>query len=173
MLRIGEGFDVHRFMPSKDGCTEVATQGAQKLVLGGVSFEESLPLKGHSDADVVLHALMDALLGAANIEGAADIGELFPDNDAAYKDISSRELLRRVNSLLLEHECTIQNIDITVIAQTPKISPQREAMAKTIADDLQISKQAVSVKATTTEGLGFLGRKEGIAASAICLLDKS
>lgn len=155
LTRVGFGFDVHEF------------EFGRRLILGGVEFPHSVGLKGHSDADVVIHAVVDALLGAA---GLGDIGQLFPDSDPQFKDINSRKLLRRITKLLEEHGWNISNIDITVVAQVPKIQPHSAMMQKNIAEDLKISEGLVNVKATTTESLGFIGRKEGIAAWAITAL---
>ena len=155
LTRVGFGFDVHEF--------EVGRQ----LNLGGVDVPHSAGLKGHSDADVVIHAVVDALLGAA---GLGDIGQHFPDSDPQFKDINSRKLLRHITGLLEEQGWNISNIDITVVAQVPKIQPHSATMQKNIAEDLEISEGLVNVKATTTESLGFIGRKEGIAAWAITAL---
>lgn len=156
-MRIGMGYDVHRL-----------TEG-RKLILGGVEIPYEKGLLGHSDADVLIHAIMDALLGAAAL---GDIGTHFPDSDPAYKGISSMVLLKRVGELLKEHTYFIGNIDATIIAQRPKLSPYREQMRENIAAMLQIDVDQISIKATTEEGLGFTGRGEGICAQAICLLEK-
>ncbi len=150
------GYDVHRLVEGRD------------LVLGGVKVPYEKGLLGHSDADVLLHAVMDALLGAAAL---GDIGTHFPDTDEAYKGISSLELLRKVGALLEEHLYFIGNIDATVIAQRPKLSPYREEMREKIAEALGISVNQVSIKATTEEGLGFTGNGEGISAQAVALLE--
>lgn len=155
MTRVGFGFDVHEF------------EVGRRLILGGVDIPHSAGLKGHSDADVVIHAVVDALLGAA---GLGDIGQHFPDSDPQFKDINSRQLLRHITGLLEEQGWDISNIDITVVAQVPKIQPYSAMMQKNIAEDLKISEGLVNVKATTTESLGFVGRKEGIAAWAITAL---
>ncbi|HIU63827.1 MAG TPA: 2-C-methyl-D-erythritol 2,4-cyclodiphosphate synthase [Candidatus Avacidaminococcus intestinavium] len=155
VTRIGMGYDVHRF--DKD----------RKLVLCGVEIPYEFGLAGHSDADVVLHAVMDALLGAV---GAGDIGVLFPDTDAAYKDANSLELLREVKQLVESKGWILGNMDITIIAEEPKILPYREQMIKCLSEVLERPKCALNIKATTNEGLGFLGRKEGIVAQAIALL---
>ena len=157
-LRIGHGYDVHRLVTGRP------------LILGGVTIPHETGLLGHSDADVLLHAVMDALLGAAAL---GDIGKLFPDTDAAYENISSLTLLERVASKLAENSCTVVNLDATVLAQAPKLSPHREAMRKNIADALGIDVSRVSVKATTEEGLGFTGEKLGIAAHAVALIEKT
>ena len=155
LTRVGFGFDVHEF------------EVGRRLILGGVDVPHSAGLKGHSDADVVIHAVADALLGAA---GLGDIGQHFPDSDSQFKDIDSRKLLRRITGLLEERDWDISNIDITVVAQVPKIQPHSAMMQKNIAEDLKISEEMVNVKATTTESLGFIGRKEGIAVWAITAL---
>lgn len=156
-MRIGQGFDVHAFA---DG---------RQLVLGGVTVPHDQGLAGHSDADVLLHAVCDALLGAA---GLGDIGRHFPDNDAHYKDINSRVLLKEVVSKLSELNLKVSNIDCTVVAQEPKLAPYIDTMQYNIAADLGVSPKQVNVKATTTEHLGFTGRKEGIAAFAVVLLEE-
>lgn len=153
--RIGQGYDVHRL-----------TEG-RALVLGGVTVPYERGLLGHSDADVVLHALMDALLGAAAL---GDIGRLFPDSDGRYRGADSRALLREVARRLGEEGFTVGNVDVTLVAQRPKVAPYVPEMRRNIASDLGVDLDAVSVKATTEEGLGFTGRGEGIAASAVCLL---
>lgn len=155
-LRIGHGYDVHRLTTGRD------------LILGGVTVPYERGLDGHSDADVLVHAVMDALLGAA---AAGDIGKLFPDNDEAFRGISSLELLRRVKAHLSAFSYEVVNIDATVIAQTPKLAPYREAMRKHIADALGIEVGQVNVKATTEEHLGFTGAGEGIAAHAVALIE--
>ena len=157
-LRIGHGYDVHRL---KTGRT---------LILGGVTIPYDLGLDGHSDADVLTHAIMDALLGAA---AAGDIGKLFPDNDEAFRGISSLELLRRVKLHLEEKNYKIVNVDATIIAQAPKLSPYRETMRENLAKVMEVDVDQVSVKATTEEHLGFTGKGEGIAAHAICLIERN
>ena len=157
-LRIGHGYDVHRLVKGRP------------LILGGVTIPHETGLLGHSDADVLLHAVMDALLGAAAL---GDIGKLFPDTDAAYENISSLTLLERVADKLAENGCSVVNLDATVLAQAPKLSPHREAMRKNIADALKIDVSRVSVKATTEEGLGFTGEKLGIATHAVALIEKA
>ena len=156
MMRIGQGFDAHAF---KEG---------GRLVLGGVEIPAMRSLEAHSDGDVVLHAVCDALLGAA---GLGDIGRHFPPSDPAYKGIDSRLLLRRSIELVASEGYRVVNIDITIIAQAPRLAPYGEAMRANIAADLQVNTRHVNVKATTTEHLGFTGREEGIAALAIVLLD--
>ena len=155
MPRIGYGYDVHRL-----------TEG-RPLILGGVTIPWEKGLLGHSDADVMLHALMDALLGAAAL---GDIGHLFPDSDQRYEGIDSRELLRRVAVLLEQAGYSVGNVDVTLVAQRPKIASYIEDMRTNIAADLRISVTKVSVKATTEEGLGFTGTGEGMAAHAVALL---
>lgn len=155
-MRIGTGYDVHRL-----------TEG-RRLVVGGVEIPYEKGLLGHSDADVLLHAIMDALLGAAAL---GDIGGHFPDTEAEYKGISSLELLERVGAVLEENCFLIENIDATVIAQAPKMRPHIESMRENIARALHIETEQINVKATTEEGLGFTGAGEGIAAQAVCLLN--
>ena len=156
MLRIGQGFDAHAF---KNG---------GRLVLGGVEIPAQRSLEAHSDGDVVLHAVCDALFGAA---GLGDIGGHFPPSDPAYKGIDSRLLLRRSLELVASECYRVVNVDITIIAQAPRLAPYVEAMRAIIAADLQVNTRQVNVKATTTERLGFTGREEGIAALAVILLD--
>lgn len=155
-MRIGIGYDVHRLVEDR------------KLILGGVEIAHEKGLLGHSDADVLIHAICDALLGAAAL---GDIGQHFPDNDPAYKGIDSRRLLRQCNNLLREKGFRVGNIDSIVVAQQPKLAPHIAAMRQNIALDLNVDMSQVSVKATTTEQLGFEGRKEGISAHAIALLE--
>ena len=154
-MRIGQGFDVHRLVAGR------------KLVVGGVEIAHDRGLLGHSDADVLLHAICDALLGAAAL---GDIGRHFPDSDPKYKGIDSRELLRHVARLLGERKLAVENVDATIIAQAPRMAPHIAKMVANIASDLGIDPGRVNVKATTTEELGFTGRGEGIAAQAVCLL---
>ncbi len=154
-MRIGMGYDVHKLVEDR------------KLILGGVEVPHTLGLLGHSDADVLVHAIMDALLGAAAL---GDIGKHFPDTDPAYKGISSMKLLEHVRKLLEEKGYVIDNIDATIIAQKPKLRPYIEQMEQNIAQTLQISTDQVNIKATTEEGLGFTGTEQGISAQAICLL---
>ena len=154
-MRIGTGYDVHRLGPDR------------KLVIGGVTIPYELGLVGHSDADVLLHAIMDALLGAAAL---GDIGSHFPDTDEKYRGISSLKLLESVADLLEEDRFIIENIDATIIAQKPKMRPFIDQMRENIAKTLGIELSRVNVKATTEEGLGFTGRGEGISAQAVCLL---
>ena len=155
-MRIGQGYDVHRLTAGR------------KLIIGGMEIPFEMGLDGHSDADVLVHAIMDALLGAAAL---GDIGKLFPDTDEAYAGANSIQLLQKVGMLLEENGYQVVNIDSTIIAQQPKMRPFIEGMCQNIANALQIQKDQVSVKATTEEGLGFTGRKEGIAATAIALLE--
>lgn len=154
-MRIGMGYDVHRL-----------TEG-RKLIMGGVEIPYEKGLLGHSDADVLLHAIMDAMLGAAAL---GDIGKHFPDTDPAYKGISSLKLLGEVGRLLEENFFFIENIDATIIAQAPKMRPHIDTMRENIANALGIAVEQVNVKATTEEGLGFTGSGEGISSQAICLL---
>lgn len=154
-MRIGQGFDVHKF------------GGDGPIILGGVSIPYSQGLLAHSDGDVLLHALSDALLGALAL---GDIGKHFPDNDATFKGVDSRVLLRQIVTLMNEKGYQIANIDTTIIAQSPRMAPFIDAMRENIAHDCHCPLDAVSVKATTTETLGFTGRKEGIAAQAVVLL---
>jgi 2-C-methyl-D-erythritol 2,4-cyclodiphosphate synthase len=154
-IRIGQGFDVHAFAAGR------------RLVIGGVEIAHEKGLLGHSDADVLLHALCDALLGAAAL---GDIGRHFPDSDPRYKGIDSRELLRQVAALLRGKGLVAVNVDATIIAEAPRMAPHVPAMVANIAADLGIDASCVNVKATTTEGLGFTGRGEGIAAQAVCLV---
>lgn len=156
-MRIGQGFDVH------------ALVAGRKLVIGGVEIAYEKGLLGHSDADVLLHAICDALLGAA---GLGDIGKHFPDSDARYKGIDSRELLRHCGDLLRGKGLQVGNVDATIIAQAPRMAAHIPQMVANIASDLDTSGDRVNVKATTTEALGFTGRGEGIAAQAVCLLEK-
>lgn len=156
-MRIGMGYDVHKLVENRD------------LILGGVKIPYSLGLLGHSDADVLLHAIMDSLLGAAAL---GDIGKHFPDSDNRYKGISSIELLKYVGSLLKENDWLIENIDSTIIAQKPKMAPHIENMRKNISEALNIDIGQINVKATTEEGLGFTGEGKGISSQSICLLTK-
>jgi len=155
-MRIGQGFDVH------------ALVSGRKLVIGGVDIAYHKGLEGHSDADVLLHAICDALLGAA---GLGDIGKHYPDSDAAYAGANSRALLRDVAQKLREKKLKVVNIDATILAQAPRMTPHMPRMIANIAADLGIEPAAVNIKATTTEQLGFVGRLEGIAAQAVALLD--
>ena len=155
-MRVGMGYDVHKLVEERE------------LILGGVNIPHTLGLLGHSDADVLLHAIMDALLGAAAL---GDIGKHFPDTDEKYKGISSLKLLEHVGKLIEQEGYVIENIDATVIAQKPKLRPYIEEMEENIAKTLHIEKEQINVKATTEERLGFTGREEGIAAQAICSLN--
>ena len=155
-MRVGQGFDVHRLAAGR------------RLVIGGVEIEHDKGLLGHSDADVLLHAICDALLGAAAL---GDIGKHFPDTDARYEGIDSRELLRQVAILLEDRGRRVVNVDATIIAEAPRMAPHIPRMVANIASDLGIEPHYVNVKATTTECLGFAGRGEGIAAQAVCLVE--
>ena len=155
-MRIGQGFDVHALVPGR------------RLVLGGVEIAHDKGLLGHSDADVLLHAICDALLGAASL---GDIGKHFPDSDARFAGIDSRELLRQVAALLADRGRRVVNVDATIIAEGPRMAPHIPRMVDHIASDLRIPPTHVNVKATTTEKLGFAGRGEGIAAQAVCLIE--
>ncbi len=156
-MRVGMGYDVHRLTEGRD------------LILGGVKIPYEKGLLGHSDADVLIHAVMDALLGAAAL---GDIGRHFPDTDPMYKGISSIRLLEHVGRLLEEERYLVENIDATIIVQRPKMLPHIESMRKNIAETLGISVDQVNIKATTEEGLGFTGTGEGISSQAVCLLEK-
>ena len=156
-IRIGHGYDVHRLVPER------------KLILGGVEIPHTLGLLGHSDADVLLHALMDAMLGAAAM---GDIGRHFPDNDGAYKDISSMILLERVYGLIKENGYVLSNADITVIAQKPKLMSYVPEMIKNICKICECDESAVNIKATTEEKLGFTGAEQGISTHAVVILKK-
>ncbi len=158
MLRIGLGYDVHGFAAGR------------RLVIGGVTIPHDRGLDGHSDADVLCHAIADSLLGAAR-EG--DIGKLFPDTDPRYKDADSLELLSQVAAFIRQKGYEIIDVDCVIVAQAPKLSPYRDAMRERIATALDIDKDQIGIKATTTEHLGFEGREEGIGAQAVCLLDKA
>ncbi|MBQ8338067.1 MAG: 2-C-methyl-D-erythritol 2,4-cyclodiphosphate synthase [Oscillospiraceae bacterium] len=155
MLRIGNGYDVHKL---KEG---------RALILGGVKIEHTMGLDGHSDADVLVHAVMDAILGACAL---GDIGKLFPDTDSAYLGADSIELLKKVCALVKEKGFAINNVDSIVVAQKPKLAPHIDLMRQNIANAMGIDISCVSIKATTEEKLGFTGRQEGISAHAVCLL---
>ncbi len=155
-MRIGHGYDVHRLVTGRP------------LILGGVTVSYSLGLDGHSDADVLIHAVCDALLGAAAL---GDIGRWFPDGDPSYRGIDSRVLLRKTVQMIAEKGFRVSNIDVTVIAQAPKLRPYIDEMRKNLSEDCGISVDQMNVKATTEEHLGFTGRGEGIAAHAVCLLE--
>ncbi len=157
-MRIGQGFDVH------------ALVAGRKLIIGGVTIPYERGLAGHSDADVLLHAICDALIGAA---GLGDIGRHFPDTDSRYRNIDSRELLRATMQLLREHGYAVGNVDATIIAQAPKMAPHIPAMCANIAADLGVAESFVNIKAKTAEKLGFAGRGEGIVAEAVVLIDRA
>ena len=156
-MRIGSGYDVHRLI------------NGRKMIIGGCEIPYEKGLLGHSDADVLIHAIMDALLGAAAL---GDIGKHFPDSKEEYKDISSLILLNKVFYLLVEKQYYIINIDTTIIAQKPKMLPYIDDMRKNIAKELSLDLEQINIKATTEEGLGFTGKEEGIAATAVCLIEK-
>ncbi len=155
-MKVGIGYDVHALTENR------------KLIIGGVNIPYEKGLYGHSDADVLIHAIMDSLLGAM---GKGDIGKLFPDTDSKYKDSDSRILLRNIYELMDDNNFRVGNIDSVIIAQKPKMAPYIEEMKKNIADDLKTDISNINIKATTTENLGFEGRGEGIAAKCICLLE--
>ena len=157
-MRVGMGYDVHKLVENR------------KLILGGVEIPYEYGLLGHSDADVLVHAIMDALLGAAALR---DIGRHFPDNDPAYEGADSIELPKKVGEMLEERMYLIENIDATVIAQKPKLLPYIDTMVKNVAEALHLEEDQVNIKATTEEGLGFTGKKEGISAQAICCISKA
>ena len=157
-IRIGQGFDVHQLVEGR------------QLIIGGVTIPHKKGLLGHSDADVLLHAICDALLGAAAL---GDIGQHFSDSDPRYKNIDSRVLLRNVYSLLENNHYKLVNLDATIIAQAPKMAPHIPAMIANIAQDLQTSTRNINIKAKTAEHLGAIGRKEGIAAEVVCLIDRA
>jgi 2-C-methyl-D-erythritol 2,4-cyclodiphosphate synthase len=158
MIKVGQGFDVHQLV------------NGRKCIIGGVDIPFSKGLDGHSDADVLLHAISDAILGAAAL---GDIGKHFPNTDPLIKDINSREILKKVISLLQQKKYSIVNIDATVICELPKLTPYIDQIKKNIASDCNIDINRINVKATTTETLGFTGRGEGIAAQAICLIESN
>ena len=157
-MRVGMGYDVHKLVENR------------KLILGGVEIPYEYGLLGHSDADVLVHAIMDALLGAAALR---DIGRHFPDTAPAYEGADSIELLKKVGEMLEERMYLIENIDATVIAQKPKLLPYIDTMVKNVAEALHLEEDQVNIKATTEEGLGFTGKKEGISAQAICCISKA
>ncbi len=157
-MRIGHGYDVHRFAEDR------------KLFLGGVEIPHTKGLLGHSDADVLLHAVCDALLGAAAL---GDIGKLFPDNDSAYKDIDSKILLKKTVEFIAEKGYKVSNIDCTVVAQKPKLAPYIDEMRHVIANICLVDIDLINVKATTEERLGFTGREEGVSAHAVCLIESA
>ena len=155
-MRIGQGYDVHRLEEDR------------ALILGGVAVPFELGLAGHSDADVLTHAIIDAMLGAL---AAGDIGRLFPDTDAQYENISSLILLERVRDIMVERRARIVHIDAVIMAQRPKLAPYIDEMCKKLADVLGVDCEQISLKATTTERLGFIGREEGMAAQAVALVE--
>ena len=157
-MRIGHGYDVHQLVAGRD------------LILGGVKIPHSKGLLGHSDADVLIHAICDACLGAA---GLGDIGRHFPDSDVQYKNIDSRKLLRKVREAIAERGLKVSNIDSTLVAQAPRLASHLPHMIQNIASDLGVEPERVNIKATTTEKLGFAGREEGIAAHAVVLLESA
>ena len=156
-MRIGHGYDVHRLVKGR------------KLILGGVHIPWEMGLLGHSDADVLSHAVIDSLLGAAAL---GDIGLLFPDSDPAYKDANSLKLLQKATQYLYENGWGIENIDVTVLAQAPKLRPYIQQIQENIAKAVEIPAEQISIKATTEEGLGFTGKGEGLACHAVCLIEK-
>lgn len=156
-MRIGQGFDAHRLVADR------------RLILGGVDIDYPFGLEGHSDADVLVHAVIDALLGAA---GLGDIGMMFPDTDPKYKGASSIGLLSDVCARIVLLGLKISNVDVTLFAEKPKIGPYRESMRRNVSEALAIDVNRVNIKATTTEGLGFIGRHEGLAASAVAMIEK-
>ncbi|MGC8719527.1 MAG: 2-C-methyl-D-erythritol 2,4-cyclodiphosphate synthase [Thermodesulforhabdaceae bacterium] len=156
-VRVGMGYDVHPFVKDRP------------LILGGIKIPSQFGLAGHSDADVLLHAICDSLLGAA---GLGDIGRHFPDSDPKYKGISSMVLLQKVLEMINQAGYEVGNIDVTVVAQKPRIAPYRDQMIRTIAQSTGLKPAQISIKATTTEGLGFTGREEGIAVYAVSLIYK-
>ena len=156
-MRIGFGFDVHQLVKDR------------RLIIGGIEIEHELGLLGHSDADVLIHAICDALLGAANLR---DIGFHFPDTDERYKNVDSKILLKETTRLLVKKGYRISNVDATICAERPKLNPHIPAMQVTLAPLMGISEDDISIKATTTEKLGFTGRQEGISAYAVCLIEK-
>ena len=156
-MRVGFGYDVHRLVSGRD------------LILGGVKIPHDVGLLGHSDADVLTHAVMDAILGAL---AQGDIGQHFPDSDPAYKNIDSLILLARVMELVKQNKSRINNVDVTILAQNPKLMPYMAEMRRKLAEVMEIGPEDVNIKATTTEGLGFVGREQGIAAYAVVLLEE-
>ena len=155
-LRIGQGYDVHAFQPG------------DHVMLGGVRIAHTQAVRAHSDGDVLLHAICDALLGAA---GLGDIGMHFPDTDPRWRGADSRALLRHVQTLLAGHGCSVVNVDVTVLADAPRLGKHREAMRANIATDLGVASERINIKATTSERLGFIGREEGLACHAIALVE--
>jgi 2-C-methyl-D-erythritol 2,4-cyclodiphosphate synthase len=168
MLRIGHGFDVHKLLSKEEFLHLAPLRQEHQLKLGGINITHDKVLLGHSDADVILHSLCDALLGAA---GLGDIGKYFPDNDSQYSGYDSNLFLEEVQDMILKHGYKIENIDLTVLAEKPKLKPYSEQIINNIAQRLNLSSGQVNLKATTCEGLGFIGREEGIAAHAVVLLN--
>jgi 2-C-methyl-D-erythritol 2,4-cyclodiphosphate synthase len=166
-MRIGQGFDAHQLISLEDYKKRYPNRKQNKLILGGISIDHDFLLAGHSDADVLVHAIIDALLGAS---GLGDIGELFPDSEKKYSGISSIELLKEVKKLVKEKNLKIANLDATLIAEKPKLSPYKQKIKTRLAEALAINEELINIKATTCEGLGFTGRGEGIAAMATVLL---
>ena len=156
-IRIGHGYDVHKLEEGK------------KFVVGGIEIEHNKGAVGHSDADVVIHVICDALLGALSL---GDIGKHFPDTDEKYKHIDSKILLEKVMRLVIENQYYISNLDITILLEKPKLRDQIDSMRKKLSEIMDIELSQISIKATTTEGLGFVGREEGIAAHCVCLIKK-
>lgn len=167
-MRIGQGFDVHQLISLEDYRKQYPDRKQSKLILGGVEIEHDYLLAGHSDADVLVHAIIDALLGAAAM---GDIGELFPDTEAKYYGCNSLELLATVNKLIREKNLRIENLDTTLIAERPRLSPYKQQIKQKISETLGIEAHRINIKASTTEKLGFTGRGEGIAALAVVLLN--
>ena len=157
MIRVGQGYDVHQLVPKR------------KLMLGGVLIDYDYGLEGHSDADVLIHSIIDALLGASSL---GDIGNHFPDTEEKFKDINSRELLKEVIKKLKSNNYVVGNIDATIICEHPKMQSYIHQMKENISDDCMCEITDINIKATTTEQLGFIGRSEGIAAQAICLIQE-
>lgn len=155
MMKIGIGYDVHRLVKDRE------------LILGGVCIPFEKGLLGHSDADVLIHALCDAMLGAA---GLGDIGKHFPDQDPRYKDIHSLKLLEKISAIIKRRDLQVVNVDAVVLAESPKLAPYRQEMQRNISETLKVSSACINIKATTTEGLGFIGNKEGIGAMCVVLL---
>ncbi|MTI66506.1 MAG: 2-C-methyl-D-erythritol 2,4-cyclodiphosphate synthase [Firmicutes bacterium] len=156
-MRIGIGYDVHKLIEKR------------KLILGGVTIKHDKGLLGHSDADVLIHAIMDSIIGAM---GLGDIGKHFPDTDNKFKDISSMKLLKKVYEMMIENDYTIGNMDCVIVAQKPKLAPYIDGMRENIASILKVTKDKINIKATTTEKLSFEGEEKGISSQAVCILVK-